>query len=80
MHTIGTAAKRTELPAKTIRYYADIGLVTPKAALKKAIVSMTTAPYAASSLCVVRVLLAFRLKPVAPCLRFTLINPDLHPT
>jgi Cu(I)-responsive transcriptional regulator len=26
---IGEVAKRTELPAKTIRYYEDIGLVTP---------------------------------------------------
>ncbi|MEJ6707865.1 MAG: Cu(I)-responsive transcriptional regulator [Amylibacter sp.] len=29
MHTIGAAAKRTDLPTKTIRYYADIGLVVP---------------------------------------------------
>lgn len=35
MHTIGTAAKRTELPAKTIRYYADIGLVTPEGRSEK---------------------------------------------
>lgn len=26
---IGAAAKETGLPVKTIRYYADIGLVTP---------------------------------------------------
>ena len=30
MYTIGTAAKRTQMPTKTIRYYADIGLVTPE--------------------------------------------------
>lgn len=30
MHTIGAAAKRTDMPTKTIRYYADIGLVTPE--------------------------------------------------
>ena len=26
---IGTVAKAAELPTKTVRYYADIGLVTP---------------------------------------------------
>ncbi|WGI22754.1 Cu(I)-responsive transcriptional regulator [Amylibacter sp. IMCC11727] len=30
MYTIGAAAKRTDMPTKTIRYYADIGLVTPE--------------------------------------------------
>lgn len=29
MYTIGTAAKKTDMPTKTIRYYADIRLVTP---------------------------------------------------
>ena len=27
---IGDAASRTQLPSKTVRYYADIGLVTPQ--------------------------------------------------
>lgn len=30
MYTIGTAAKRTGMSTKTIRYYADIGLVVPE--------------------------------------------------
>ena len=30
MYTIGTAAKKTGLPTKTIRYYADINLVAPE--------------------------------------------------
>ncbi|USG59550.1 Cu(I)-responsive transcriptional regulator [Sneathiella marina] len=29
MYTIGDAAKATNLPTKTVRYYADINLVTP---------------------------------------------------
>ena len=29
MYTIGDAAKATNLPTKTVRYYADIGLVVP---------------------------------------------------
>lgn len=29
MYTIGDAAKATSLPTKTVRYYADIGLVVP---------------------------------------------------
>lgn len=29
MYTIGDAAKATNLPTKTVRYYADIDLVTP---------------------------------------------------
>lgn len=29
MYTIGTAAKKADMPTKTIRYYADIRLVTP---------------------------------------------------
>ena len=30
MYTIGTAAKKTDMPIKTIRYYSDIGLVMPE--------------------------------------------------
>jgi MerR family copper efflux transcriptional regulator len=30
MHSIGSAAKKTRLPTKTVRYYADIGLVVPE--------------------------------------------------
>jgi Cu(I)-responsive transcriptional regulator len=29
MYTIGAAAKKTDMPIKTIRYYSDIGLVRP---------------------------------------------------
>lgn len=29
MYTIGQAAKAVDLPTKTVRYYADVGLVTP---------------------------------------------------
>lgn len=35
MSTIGTAAKKTDMPTKTIRYYADIGLVTPEGRSEK---------------------------------------------
>lgn len=35
MYTIGTAAKRTDMPTKTIRYYADIGLVVPEGRSEK---------------------------------------------
>lgn len=35
MYTIGTAAKKTDMPTKTIRYYADIRLVTPKGRSEK---------------------------------------------
>ena len=35
MYTIGTAAKKTDMPTKTIRYYSDIRLVTPEGRSEK---------------------------------------------